>query len=170
MLSCWWLRWYSICLQCRRPGFNPWVRKISWRRKWHPTPVLLPGESHGRRSLVGYSPWGRKESDTTEQLHSLMLSCYLGEGGERFPHSLSLFKLKYSWFSINFCCTAEWLSYTHKHSFLYSFPLCFITGYWIYNSSLCYPAGPCCLSALNVTVRIYQPQTPSASLSSLPPS
>ena len=40
-----------------------------WRRQWHPTPVLLPGKSHGRRSLVGYSPWGRKESDTTERLH-----------------------------------------------------------------------------------------------------
>ena len=40
----------------------------SWRRQWHPTPVLLPGESQGRRSLVGCSPWGRKESDTTEQL------------------------------------------------------------------------------------------------------
>ena len=38
-------------------------------RQWHPTPVLLPGKSHGRRSLVGCSPWGRKESDTTEQLH-----------------------------------------------------------------------------------------------------
>ena len=58
-------------LQCGRPGFNPWVRKISWRRKWHPTPVFLPGKSHGRRSLVGYSPWGQKESDTTEWLHSL---------------------------------------------------------------------------------------------------
>ena len=46
----------------------PWV-EISWRRKWQPTPVLLPGESHGWRSLVGYSPWGRKESDTTERLH-----------------------------------------------------------------------------------------------------
>ena len=41
----------------------------SWRRQWHPTPVLLPGKSHGRRSLVGCSPWGREESDTTEQLH-----------------------------------------------------------------------------------------------------
>ena len=41
----------------------------TWRRKWHPTPVLLPGESHGGRSLVGYSPWGRKESDTTELLN-----------------------------------------------------------------------------------------------------
>ena len=40
-----------------------------WRRKWQPNPVFLPGESHGRRSLVGYSPWGRKESDTTERLH-----------------------------------------------------------------------------------------------------
>ena len=42
---------------------------FSWRRKWQPTPVFLPGESHGQRSLVGYSPWGRKESDTTEWLH-----------------------------------------------------------------------------------------------------
>ena len=59
----------SSCLQCRRPGFDPWDGKIPWRRKWQPTPVHLPGKSHGRRSLVGYSPWGRKESDTTEQLH-----------------------------------------------------------------------------------------------------
>ena len=42
---------------------------LSWRRKWRPTPVLLPGESHGRRSLVGCSPWGFKELDTTEWLH-----------------------------------------------------------------------------------------------------
>ena len=40
-----------------------------WRRQWHPTPVLLPGKSHGQRSLVGCSPWGRKESDMTERLH-----------------------------------------------------------------------------------------------------
>ena len=39
-----------------------------WRRQWHPTPVLLPGESHGWRSLVGWGPWGREESDTTERL------------------------------------------------------------------------------------------------------
>ena len=57
------------CLQWGRPGFDPWVMKISWRRKWQPTPVSLPGESHGRRSLMGYSPLGRKESDTTKQLH-----------------------------------------------------------------------------------------------------
>ena len=53
------------------PGSIPdfWVGKIPWRRKWQPTPVLLPGESHGWRSLVGYSLWGHKESDTTERLH-----------------------------------------------------------------------------------------------------
>ena len=47
-------------------GFSPWVRKIPWRRAWQPTPVFLPGEFHGQRGLVGYSPWGRKESDMTE--------------------------------------------------------------------------------------------------------
>ena len=53
---------------------------IHWRRQWHPTPVLLPGKSHGRRSLVGCSPWGHKESDTTEWLHfHFSISC-IGEG------------------------------------------------------------------------------------------
>ena len=53
---------------------------ICWRRQWHPTPVLLPGKSHGWRGLVGCSPWGRQESDTTEQLHfCFSLSCF-GEG------------------------------------------------------------------------------------------
>ena len=58
--------------QCRRSkkcGFDPWVRKIPWRRKWQPTPVFLPEESHGQRSLVR-SPWGCKELDMTEQLNS----------------------------------------------------------------------------------------------------
>ena len=58
----------SAC-QCRRQkrhGFDPWVRKIPWRRAWQPTPVFLPGGSHGQRSLAGYSPWGHKESDTTK--------------------------------------------------------------------------------------------------------
>ena len=51
-----------------------------WRRQWHTTPVLLPGKSHGQRSLIGYSPWGRKEWDTTERLHfHFSLSC-IGEG------------------------------------------------------------------------------------------
>ena len=49
----------------QRPGFTPWVGKIPWRREGLPTPVFLPGELHGQRSLVGYSPWRLKESDTT---------------------------------------------------------------------------------------------------------
>ena len=52
----------------KRHAFDPWVRKNPWRREWLPTPVFLPKESHGPRSLAGYSPWGREQSDTTEQL------------------------------------------------------------------------------------------------------
>ena len=52
--------------RCRQHGLDPWVRKIPWRRTWQPTPVFLPGESHGQRSLAGYSPRGGIESDTTE--------------------------------------------------------------------------------------------------------
>ena len=57
-----------LCLKRRRPGFDPWVGKIPWRRAWLPTPVFLPGEFHGQRSLVGCSPWGCKESDRAEGL------------------------------------------------------------------------------------------------------
>ena len=53
-----------------RDTFDPWVQKIPWRRKWKPIPVLLPGKFRGQRSLVGYSKWGRKESDTTEHTHT----------------------------------------------------------------------------------------------------
>ena len=59
----------KVCLQCRRTGLDPWVGKIPWRRKWQPIPVLLLEESYGVRRLVGYSPWGCKELDTTERLH-----------------------------------------------------------------------------------------------------
>ena len=52
----------------KRHAFDPWVRKNPWRREWLPTPVFLPKESHGQRSLAGYSPWGREQSDPNEQL------------------------------------------------------------------------------------------------------
>ena len=55
-----------ICLQCRRHGFNPWVRKSSCRMKWQPTTVFLPGESHGQRSVAVYSSDGCEELDTIE--------------------------------------------------------------------------------------------------------
>ena len=54
------------CVGRIRCVFDPWMGKILWRRKWQPIPVFLPGASHGQRSLVGYSPWGHKESDTAE--------------------------------------------------------------------------------------------------------
>ena len=57
-----------IHLPMQRCGFNPWIRKTPWRRKWQPTPVFLPGKSHGQRSLVGCSPWGCKELDMNELL------------------------------------------------------------------------------------------------------
>ena len=66
-----WCRGKESACQCRRHkrhGFNHWVGKIPWRREWLPTPVFLPREFHGQRSLAGYSPWGHKESDMIEQL------------------------------------------------------------------------------------------------------
>ena len=50
----------------RDPGSNPWVGRIIWRNKWQPTLIFLLGKSHGKRSLMGYGPWSRKESDMTE--------------------------------------------------------------------------------------------------------
>ena len=65
-----WLSWKRICLQCGRPGFNPWVGKIPWRRERQPIPVFWPEKFHGL-----YSPWGRKELDMTERFSlSLPLS------------------------------------------------------------------------------------------------
>ena len=63
--------WAASAGDLREVSSNPWVGKIPWRRKWEPTPVFLPREFHGQRSLslpyTGYSPWGLKESDTTEE-------------------------------------------------------------------------------------------------------
>ena len=62
-----WLGRWRICLQCRGPRFDPWVRKIPWRREWQP-PVFLPGEFHGQRSLVGYRPWSHKRVNPSKWL------------------------------------------------------------------------------------------------------
>ena len=66
-----WLSGKEPTYQCRRLRLDPWVEKIPWRRKWQPTPVFLPGESHGQRNLVGYSPRGQKESDMTEHTYTV---------------------------------------------------------------------------------------------------
>ena len=86
----------KICLQYRRLGFSPWVGKIPWQRAWQPTSVFLPGESHGQRSLVGYSPWGCNESDMTEQLsrkHS-ELGGSSGRQDSKAPGTWSLLEMR----------------------------------------------------------------------------
>ena len=71
-----WPKWHSSteyscqCRRCKKCEYNPWVRKIPWSRKWQPSPVFLPGKFHRQRNLAGYSPWGHKELDTTEQLNN----------------------------------------------------------------------------------------------------
>ena len=74
--------WQTLetCLAVTQREKRYWPLVSKWRRQWQPTPVLLPGKSHGQRSLVGCSPWGHEESDTTERFHSYFsLSC-TGEG------------------------------------------------------------------------------------------
>ena len=67
--------------------FDPWVGKIPWKRQWQPTPVLLPRKSHGWRSLVGYSPWGREQSDTTERLWLSLYYWKVREWSQTLPGS-----------------------------------------------------------------------------------
>ena len=66
---------YRRCKRCR---FDPWVGKIPWRRAWQPTPVFLPGESHGQRNLVGYSPLSHKELDMTGKQLSMQIGVFSG--------------------------------------------------------------------------------------------
>ena len=90
LLNPYYVKWYSIQ---RRVYLNPWTSflhkggktldifsLIIRRRQWHPTPILLFGKSHGRRSLVGCSPWGCYELDTTERLHFYFSLSWIGEG------------------------------------------------------------------------------------------
>ena len=65
----WWLGGKESACQFRTHGFDPWVGKIPWRREWQQTPVFLPRKSQGQRRLAGYSPWGHKKSDMTQQLN-----------------------------------------------------------------------------------------------------
>ena len=84
----WWLNQERNCLQCRKPRFNPWVEKILWRREWIPIPVFLPGERHRQRSLAGYSSWGGKESNTTEQLR------HTHKQETKIPHAVEQLSLR----------------------------------------------------------------------------
>ena len=92
----------SAC-QCRRRkrlGFNLWVRKIPWRRKWQPTPVSLPGKSHGQRSLAGHSPWGprvRYDLATEQMLSLLKLWVMMAKTRGVFPSQFMLLRIRIGW-------------------------------------------------------------------------
>ena len=80
-LPSWFKRW-RICRRWRRPRFSPWVGMIPCRREWKSTLVLVPGESQGQKSLVGYSTWGHKESDMTQWL----IHTHTGFSANLFSH------------------------------------------------------------------------------------
>ena len=110
----------SVHLQCGRPRFDPWVGKIPWRRKWKPTPGLLPGKFHGRRSLVGCSPWGRKELHGTEPRLGFLCgsagkesACNVGDLGlapglGRSPGEGNGYPLQYSVLENSMDCVSPW--------------------------------------------------------------
>ena len=110
---------FCQCRRCKRRGFDSWVRKIPWRRKWQPTPVFLPGEAHGQRSLVGYSPWGRKESDTTKRLSR-------GRGTTNIPEP---FLVSHSVVTVLVCVPAR--------------PLLGCESLWVYTVWCIYLCPPC---------------------------
>ena len=100
------------CSRHKRCRFDTCVRKIPWRRPRQPTPVFLPGESHGQRSLVGYSPQGCKESDTTEatsHAHTLALM-NLNQYSKIFPGDTCTFKFENS-------CSRSHTKYTIQYSY-----------------------------------------------------
>ena len=88
----WWLRWYRMCQQCRKPRFDPWAGKIPWRREWQPTAGFLPKESHGQRSLAGYHPCGCKELDMIERLiptHKLFNIRFITSKNSQLPKEIT---------------------------------------------------------------------------------
>ena len=100
----------SQCRRLERCGYNPWVRKIPWKRKWQPALVFLPGKSHRQRSLVGYSPWGCKESDTTEHTHTNWLQPLNQSQSINFHLPKMKLIFTFTWSSNK---TGMWESYTN---------------------------------------------------------
>ena len=133
---------WRICLQCCRPGFHPWVRKIPWRRAWQSTLVLLPREPHGQRNLAVCSPQGRTELDTTAAAAAAKLinkqRCDVSgeQRGDSATHIHAPFSPKLP-------------THLNRHITLSRFP-CAI-----------YAVGPCWLSILNTAVCTYPSQTPN---------
>ena len=94
------------CRRFKRHRFDPWVGKFSWKRKWQPVSVFLPGGSHGQRSLAGYSPWGHKELDTTLCMHKECTHAHIHtkDRREHLRHATYQVKL---WRDVGFIWTLE---------------------------------------------------------------
>ena len=129
-----WLSGQESACQPRRLRFNPWVRKIPWRRKWQPTPVLLPGKSHGQRSLMGYSPWGCKRLRhdlATKQQQSAPILLFVP--GSFFADFFSWFRFRV-WRS-RFCWKPGKLSGRPLFSYFGSIlPLCIRWGFSLWHN------------------------------------
>ena len=120
------------CRRCERHRFHPRVGKIPWRRKWQASPVFLPGKSQGQRSLAGYTPWGHKESDTTELASAF--SCQ----EQSLPARISGRPLEAPENQpVAFFVTHPSLFYTHPFTFdILDFPLLWIS---LFSQVLCFP-------------------------------
>ena len=104
---------------------DPWARKIPLRKKWQPTPVFWPGQSHGQRSLVGYRPWGHKESDTTERLSTHT---------HTHTHTHTRILSSQANFRNSSSCTSLQLGYSHTDHFP---PIRYISGRQKFRRQLC---------------------------------
>ena len=118
------------CRRHRRLHFNPWVWMIPWRRAWQPTPVYLPGESHGQRNLVGYSPQGHKESEMTE------VAKQTAKSNSSFQHGTKILcMLKCKWFIISI--------------------LTFFSFFSFWDAS-CFSGAPCIESSVHCKLSIHR--------------
>ena len=143
----WWLRQWRICLQFRRPEFDPWVRKITWRREWPPTPLFLPEEFLGQKSLAGYSRWGGKSRTGLTNTHRdtqfamlWKLFMILPIRVRQYHEGFSLFSIHIREIGEDFCdedliaCNVQWISLSPEFQKLnlcfYKWLLFFI---WIFS-------------------------------------
>ena len=116
-----WLSGKESACQCRRLRFHPWVGMIPWRRERQPTAVFLPGESHGQRSLVSYSPRGHRELDTTERLSTCIIVCVCSSPAPSLsrplpPHFLfSNHKFIFQHLQLCFCFVNKFICIIKKH-------------------------------------------------------
>ena len=123
----WWLRWQIICLQCGRPGFDPWVGMVSWRRRaWQPTAVFLPGESHGQRETGGLQSMGLQRVRHSEATYR---ACMQGHSTFTFLKNLQ------TYFQSN--CTILLLHQqcTRGPIFPYSWNICYCFSIIIMNTT-----------------------------------